>query len=407
MRGPTETRYLRHQVQPKNLPEVTKRDLHGLGMSVGIGLAALVLVPTTLFGYGLAQSLAPVAIAVIIMVIGALVAGRPLAKPPFFLTFSLMIASGIAGNSLVGVFDGLTTANLLAMIVFWFFAGNLTADERSIAAKIFVSATVVIAVVVCAETLVANRALVAPVTSRFPNPLIGSVRGQGTFGQPLVASFVFTVALILLVQLNTSNMRKVVGVALLTLASVCTGSSSGLVIIALYLGYKALTTGQIWWKAIALVLSLVVAVLVLTSELFATVIGDLSINTNQHRLNSVLALPNLFGARPLTEVIVGSGWNSVQRLYETDIFRNDRFYAIDNQFVSIFAFAGIIGAVCLVVIMLSAILRRTYPQYLAAFLSIVATSLSFDFIVWPVACALFILTGTALLSPKTPFPESR
>lgn len=106
-----------------------------------------------------------------------------------------------------------------------------------------------------------------------------------------------------------------------------------------------------------------------------------------HRLGALQAVDRLVG-RPLDETLLGSGAGSLQRLFAEGLLQSDGFLAVDNQLVTTFAVAGLVGAVALAAAVLTGLVRGGRSTRPAA---LVATVMffSFDVLEWTSTAVLF------------------
>lgn len=373
------------------------------GLLAGTGFAALILMPRSVFSGSVAASAAPLMIAICLLAWGAVVRGRSLQIPLGFWVFSAVALSGFAGGMLTGLLNDLTAVTILGMVPLWFLAGNLSKDERVVATGVVVAAAVTAAVLTIADNLVGN-ALIAESTFPQPNPLIGEARGQGTLSHPLVAAFVFAVVLAVVLRSGIPKLARFLISALLLWGIFATGSSSAAIVAVGAIGF-VLMTGERDSSRTGRVL-LVAAVGIAVASAFPSIFSisdDLAPESNAHRVNSLLAVPRLIVDRPFAEVILGSGWSAVRNLYDTRIFDNDGFYAVDNQFVAMLAFGGVVGLVAYVALVVGVLARAREAGMRLAFTVAVVMGLSFDTIFSAVAMSLMIFVATAALGE----PQSR
>lgn len=374
-------------------PAPRGRKVEWLGLGVGSAITLLIVAPASWADRGIWISTLPLTIGVALMIVGASLRARHLHVPPLMLLFTLVIASGFLGAIFTGLLDQSMAFGLMYLVVLWFFAGNL-ADERRTATRMIIGAGLLVAAI-CVAEVIHGAPLIAEVPFRGTNPFLGSIRAQATLPHPLVAGFVQLAALLMVLISDAKRARKWAAILLLLGGILATGSSSAL---ALALGSVIFTV--IWPRSgatrlIGLVVVVVVAFLgIATDTRFTELTDDLSVNSNTHRLNSLLAVPRLLFERPFVESIFGSGWSSVHELYNHRYFDNDGFFAVDNMFVSMLAFGGIIGILAYLAFIVVVLVRCADPKLRMPFTVLVAMGLSFDTLLWPIAGALLVYLGT-------------
>ncbi|SNR41445.1 O-antigen ligase [Blastococcus mobilis] len=115
-----------------------------------------------------------------------------------------------------------------------------------------------------------------------------------------------------------------------------------------------------------------------------------------HRLGAVDAGFRLLG-RPAGELLLGSGAGSLPALFADGLLQQDGFRAVDNQVVTTFALAGLVGVAALLAAVGTGLLRGDRASRPAA-LVVVLMFLSFDVLQWTAAAvllAVLIPLGTA------------
>ncbi|GEM_PF-4051441 len=100
-------------------------------------------------------------------------------------------------------------------------------------------------------------------------------------------------------------------------------------------------------------------------------------------------MPGLINARPTTEALLGSGFNSQSSLFQRSLLQDGNLLVIDNQFVSTLATAGIIGLLALVGLVFAAFNGRG-PSEIAILLAAVSFFFIFDALRW-LGPAVFII----------------
>ncbi|SEL20389.1 hypothetical protein SAMN04515665_109131 [Blastococcus sp. DSM 46786] len=106
-----------------------------------------------------------------------------------------------------------------------------------------------------------------------------------------------------------------------------------------------------------------------------------------HRLGALEAVGRLLG-RPLPETLFGSGEGSLRTLYADGLLQQDGFFAVDNQLVTTFALAGLVGTLCLVLAVMIGLLRGDRSTRAGAMV-VVLMFASFDTLAWTSTAVLF------------------
>lgn len=228
------------------------------------------------------------------------------------------------------------------------------------------------------------------VNSMFP-PLY---RAQGTFGHPLPLSLFLLVAFGLVI---TGRTRKRPFVALccavgLLAGMAVSGSRSSLIIAVLaFIATRARRTSR--WVVGGYLSAWLLALLWAVGFFTSSLVGNFfSSGSYTHRMGSLEAIGTLWTGRPILEVFFGSGYWSTQRLTELGLVNVDGFSAIDNQWVSIFAVAGLLGVGLFVAWLWPAL--RWESGYRVPLLMMVGMFFSFDMLLWPSSLGLLaVLIG--------------
>jgi hypothetical protein len=100
-------------------------------------------------------------------------------------------------------------------------------------------------------------------------------------------------------------------------------------------------------------------------------------------------------------VIFGSGYGSSRFLFYQGLLQGDGFFAIDNQLVTAFALAGVVGLAALLVLVLFGFVKGHRPTRPAAIL-LVGMFFSFDLLQWTFMLVLFaalIALGSQIREP--------
>ncbi|GAB3611527.1 hypothetical protein GCM10027414_36530 [Humibacter ginsengiterrae] len=80
-------------------------------------------------------------------------------------------------------------------------------------------------------------------------------------------------------------------------------------------------------------------------------------------------------------VLFGNGWGTNAALYSSNLFGQNTFYAIDNEWVTILAQAGLVGAVLLAALF-PLVMLRGRTAYVPLLIAVLAMFFSFDVLLW-------------------------
>ncbi len=291
-------------------------------------------------------------------------------------------------------------SHFLVGLVFLLFGAKANVDER----KIIVRTTIQLGAL---ESLYALYEYVAQPTVLWASPvpekwewmasrlaneiLTGGLRSQGTFGHPLLLSFLLIVALGLTLRypFKVGGMRFVL-VGLFFAGAVAAGSRSATIIMVAVALFMYGMSKLAWVRGVFI--GLAGLTLASLSSFFTSAIverfsesGSLS-----HRQGAVDAVPRLLAGQDEFQVLFGNGWYSTQTVYDRGLLQLDGFVAIDNQFVALLVTTGVVGLVVfalLLAITFKIAKRDVRPALLAAG----AVFLVFDVLEFPGTWAFMAL----------------
>jgi O-antigen ligase len=170
------------------------------------------------------------------------------------------------------------------------------------------------------------------------------------------------------------------------------GSRSAAIVLVVAVAYGLLRPGTSRAGTLGQVVVLVAgAVAVLTVDVsdlpqLSSLAGTGSLD---HRLGALQSIDDLSG-RPTVEALFGSGSGALSSLFTEGLLQTDGFTAVDNQLVTTFALAGVVGVTCLVGAVLVGLLlgdRTTRPAAVAAVLMF----FSFDVLQWESSAVLAVV----------------
>ncbi|WP_248704999.1 O-antigen ligase [Curtobacterium sp. MWU13-2055] len=358
------------------------------GAALAVAAAAFTFIPAKAFDIGAASSVAGSALGALFIALALLTSLRKLRLDARLACVVAITALGEVGGALS------PEPNLFAMVVagvaplVFVTARGASRGERRMTLWALVMLGLVEALLCAYEALVRDVPFFAEVPYG-ENPFIdGAIRGQGTLGHPLVAALVLIVSMVAITDVAKSRSVIALGIVVLAVGVIATGSSSAIVAAVFYLAARWVFRGRALSRVAKIVVGLGLAVVATaTPVLTGALSADIGGNNSVHRLNSVYALPRLLTDRSFREAVFGSGWGSAENLYQRNVLINDNFYAIDNQFTTILATAGIVGL--LLFLCLVAVVFRTDPTARLAIATFAVMGLSFDVLSWVATGAAF------------------
>jgi hypothetical protein len=229
--------------------------------------------------------------------------------------------------------------------------------------------------------------------------LSGATRASATLGHPLVLSMLLITGIILLLKETKINWI-VRGSAIAVLFGGIYAAGSASVVFALG---AAILADLIARKRASLVLSctLILVWLLLYFQYFSlqnfSLTSEVTGLAAQHRLDSILSLPNLLTERTLFQAFFGSGWGSIDQIFTDGIIPDSPSHAIDNQFVSSLALSGLFGLVLTISFIWTAFLKTLKSQEMHFPLLIASITMfwSFDLFSWSVTGGLLAIVSAS------------
>lgn len=217
-------------------------------------------------------------------------------------------------------------------------------------------------------------------------------RLEAATGHSIVFGFVLVLGIVaqLLLMRRKSLGLRVLAVLPLLAFLVLSGSRSVILALLAVLIYAVLVPGSglHWgWRLLALVVG--VAGLVLGSTALSASLNEFTrTGSFTNRLESLNSLYNL-SLRPPFEIIFGSGFSNADRLFDQGfIDQSTSFRVIDNLWVSLYAFGGILAVVLMIAVFLAAWWKAGATRRL---LLVVFTVMSFSFdYMWWFSCAAIL-----------------
>lgn len=368
-------------------------------------VGAMLIPPDRRFGYAVASAIVALSLgtavaqativdamiaAAITAVLPSISAARPIRAHGAMWNYLLVVLIGSLAALAAGGLNPFSSFAMLLGVGIGLIASSMNARERGLVWTVVILVAVGIAGVLVTEVFVLGRVLFAA-EAYGKNPFIsGMIRGQATVEHPLVAGFVCVVGLFAVLRSRAKAPLKIVVVLLMLAGVLATGSSTTVVVAAAgILGWLLVVRGRISFLRVGFMI-LVGAGVVVLSIAPTALLDDVFGSQSAHRLNSLRAVPRLLFERSLLESLFGSGFGSARNLYGRGIIDDDGFFAIDNQFVTILASAGVIGFVLFTIFVVRVFLSaRTQDRVYFVFL--LAVFFGFDVLPSPAAGALFVV----------------
>lgn len=231
--------------------------------------------------------------------------------------------------------------------------------------------------------------------TRLASELIpGLLRAQGTLGHPLPLALLLLVAIGLVLRYPFARRwaRPVLLVALFTGVAV-SGSRSALVVGVLLLLFAP---GRDRWVAAArgVYLAAVSVAVAAVSGLLTTDsgVGQAFSESGSftHRAGALAAIERLLTRQDDVTVLIGNGWRSAQRVFDSGLLQQDRFFAVDNQWVTLLVTAGLAGVAVFAALTVVTIVRAG-ADLRPAVVALFATFFVYDLLLWPGSWALLAL----------------
>jgi hypothetical protein len=366
------------------------------------GLVVTVALPASDFSgtFRLALSF----IAAILMLLGfARSSVRRTVRGQAWLMVVWLLLLGIGGQSQEDLAKWLAFAVLMAAGLLVATRANATTVMRAFVVLAGVQAAIALAQVFAGLTLPWPT-----MTTMTANELLGAgaLRASGTLGHALPLTFLLVVTFAILLRDRAwlpGAVRILVYVALIG-GVAAAGSRSGALILAglvLFVSGRKLTVVRAIVGALFALLGLLLVVRAgfFQSETFARLIDSGSVT---HRQGALDAVSRLINDQPVVSVLFGNGRTGVTTAFAEGLLQQDRFNAVDNQFVTLLVTVGVIGTLAVVILLLTAI-RRADTVQRWALLAAVAMFVIFDVLLWnSSALIVVLLTGFALSNEVKP-----
>lgn len=239
------------------------------------------------------------------------------------------------------------------------------------------------------------------------NPLLtwASGRTPGTLGHAIPLATLLTTAILLIMFAKRWHaLVKVVFIGPLIYGVLLSGTRSAVacfvIAVAIGLCYTRMVAHPTAWRLVAASTAIVLAVTLNLGNLLVSS-GLEGTGSLDHRVAALNAVSSL-SLRAPSEVIGGSGYGSTKLLFNQGLLQTDGFFAIDNQFVTAFALAGLLGFGTLLLLIIFGFIRGNRSTRPAA-IFLIAMFFSFDLLQWTFTLVLFsslIAAGSQRASHK-------
>lgn len=369
------------------------------GYATGAFVSMLVLAPSTLVSPAEVMGAS-----VLMTAVSVSTALRPIRVTRLMMFYVLIVLVGLLSALFSGVPSQFASIVAVTTLVPVFTTATLSDREWSVVRFAVIATGGAVAALCLVEVFLVDAPLFAE-ASYGTNPILESdVRAQATVGHPLVAAMVQLFALGILLAAKVGPLAKIFLAVALLIGIVATGSTSAVLAALLCVISFFVFAGRARWWVFRVVLVGLAGVLAVGASVVPSSLGsDISGNNATHRINSLLAIPRLL-QRGVGETIFGSGWGSQESLYRRGVLINDGFFAVDNQFTTVLAACGVIGAIALAVLLVKMFVRARGGEK-AIVLSMTLMFVSFDVLNWVATGALYILLVALVTRKDNPAPQ--
>lgn len=353
----------------------------------------------------------------IILIIACALSWRELKFSRYLLPVVALAGMLVIPTMLYG--DVLTILKAAGIAATWlltaFAVSNLHRGDRRRLLILFVIAGCAQATIAVFESLLkvqfVRDAIAASIASggyvERPNLILGdwTNRAQGTLGYPIpFAAFLVVVTLVILFGGVIKSIPLRASLASLTVTGILlSGSRSAFVALAAGIGAAVLmswvrsrasgrTPRSIYWGLAAFA---VLSAVGLAFFVKALITDDFSLT---HRGGIVEAGWKLLSL-PTPQMLVGTGYDSIQSLFDSGFFETDGPATIDNMLVSQVVTSGVVGLVLLLWTIFAA-LRRSGVVEAAVLVAVLATFVSYDALGWQIS-AFVLFTFVGLTVPRS------
>lgn len=372
-------------------------------IELGISSAFLLLLisRSILLPAGVSQ-LAPI-LALMFVLAGLLPHLRTLRVPSTAAFLVLLAVTYSSSSAASGSFDNFlraTSIGVLWLVVF-VVAYNLREPERKRLLVTIVIVAVIETGVAVGETLLALPELRNLITATQdgsylvrPNTILGpwTNRAQGTTGYPIPFSHLLSLSAVitLFAPLGWNVPKRLAIASMLGVGILLSGTRSGVAavvactIVGIFMLFRAKYSGIGYVFLFLFVLAGFSAAVSISSQ--EGLSGDGSYTHRMGILGSVFELFKL----PAERFLFGSGINSHESLFSLNYFQGDSTYAIDNSFVTLLIYTGLLGLASFVTLVVIG-LRRGSVAEISVLVGYMVFSMSYDFVNWHLLAFIFFL----------------
>lgn len=237
------------------------------------------------------------------------------------------------------------------------------------------------------------------------NPYVGGawVRAQGSLGHPILYSFFMLIVFIMgLCWSGGRGFALRAGLVLAGLGGVfLSGTRAAAIALVVVILVHTLSQKRFaaWLRMIVVLVSVVAAGYWQRARIGRILDEALNSGSFQHR-TGVLGDADRLLRQPLVDLFWGHGMSSTFRLFQSGVLRSpEGFNVVDNTFVYLVATAGLIGLVLFLMLLLS-LLRCTSNGGRLCVAVLAVYTFSFDFVVWPSAMAIFLVSALTFIQVK-------
>lgn len=378
-----------------------------LPTGASLGLAVVIFMPASgTLSLPLGSTFAPL-LTIFVLSLTVMRGAKQLRRPPLILLIVTLFSLTIVSTLLAETFSPYQSLIGPATILLYWIVYSCDTTARMAVVWATIGIAIAQTVLGLTETffgflpLLGEQITIQPQNAFIP----GTMRAHGTLGHPIVYGCVLLAGLALAMRRDIGPaIIRVPIVIFLSVGIVTSGSASPILVACLLVAIWFLSRKTPIGATFAWLSTIGAFLIVASSDITSSVIEqELSPTNMAHRLNSIAAIPNLIFDRPPLKSLLGDGYESTQRLFESGHFFNDGFFVIDNQFVTTLSQAGLVGAIVLAVLLIQFFVksdRASWP-YVLGFL---AMGFSFDILNW-FAIAMLLFVGIALGMSKESTPS--
>ncbi|MFF2316484.1 O-antigen ligase family protein [Arthrobacter sp. NPDC058097] len=335
--------------------------------------------------------------------------------PSSAILVGLLVAVYVAASAASGVTDNFVKSLSIGFLWFVAFlvAANVEPNEKSRFFKLVLVAAVLELAIAVGETLIglpSIRSMVAATQDGIytvrPNTILGAWtnRAQGTIGYPIPLAHFFALGLAIVVfaHLGLSIFNRWLAAILLFAGILLTGTRSGVAaaLASLAAGLLVSRRGEQSklriWLLVLLATAALLGVLILMDQENLSTDGSFT-----HRVGVLTSIGEIVRL-PAERVLFGSGLNSHESLFELGYLGTSGTFAVDNGFITLLIYTGVVGLVSFLVVTGRALGHGT-PDEVSVLVGSLTFSMTYDFINWHLHAALFFAMAGLTFSRQNTF----